>query len=79
MQGMMRAISDAASERGSRLDNDKAKRLFDAGEAGDRGGSAGEPAADHAQSEWRLPHLAPDRTLGSCLGQIDARNKTKFR
>ena len=59
MQGMMRAVSDAAPKRGARLDHDEAERPIETRQAGDRGGGAGESAADHAQSEWRLLHLVP--------------------
>jgi hypothetical protein len=56
MQGMMRAVSDAAPKRSARLDHDEAERPIETREAGDGGGGAGESTADHAQSEWRLPH-----------------------
>jgi hypothetical protein len=59
MQGMMRAIGDAAPERGARLDHDKAERPVDPGKASDGRRCAGESTADHAHRQWRLPHLAP--------------------
>ena len=58
MQGMMRAVGDAPSERQAGLDHDETERPLDTGEAGDGGRHAGESAADHAHREWRPPHLA---------------------
>jgi hypothetical protein len=78
MQGMMRAIGDAAPERGARLDHDEAERPFDPGKASDGSRRAGESAADHAHRQWRLPHLAPfkfDSRSPTCLRQIKAQNK----
>ena len=63
MQGMMRAVSDAAPKRSARLDHDKAERPIEARQAGDRGGGAGKSTADHAHREWRLPHLTPSFSL----------------
>jgi hypothetical protein len=59
MQGMMRAIGDAAPERGARLDYDEAERPVDPGKASNGSRRAGESTADHARCKWRLPHLAP--------------------
>src|SRR6476646_141620 len=59
MQGMMGAIGQAAPERTAWLNHDEAERLVQSREAGDRRGGAGESAADHAKSEWRLSHHSP--------------------
>ena len=75
---MMRAIGDAAPERGARLDHDEAERPIDPGKASDGRRRAGESAADHAHRQWRLPHLAPfkfDSRSLCCLRQIKPRNK----
>jgi hypothetical protein len=77
MQGMMRAVSDAAPKRSARLDHDKAERPIEARQAGDRGGGSGESTADHAHREWRRPHLTPSFRSSSfeSLGRIKPPNK----
>ena len=67
MQRMMRAIGDAAAERGSRFHHHEAERPVDAGKATDGSRRAGESTADHAHRQSRLPHLAPFKFHSSPL------------
>ena len=60
---MVRAIGDAPPERRAWLSHDEAEGLVEVVKASDRRHRAGKSAADHAQSEWRIPHRSPQESL----------------